>query len=73
MSDYYFYEELRAAAVAPGATKADLDALGRWFEQFGMDCWNGECWDADGGLRLYPIVEWDEELDQGTTVGYEFR
>lgn len=29
------YAELRAAAVAPGATAADIDTLGAWFEQYG--------------------------------------
>ena len=72
MAGYYDYKELRAAATAPSATAEDLRELGRWFEQHGMDYWNGECWDADG-LRLYPIVKWDEELDQGETIGYEFR
>lgn len=73
MNNYYFYEELRAAAVAPTATEDDLAALGAWFEQYGVDSWNGECWDAGDGLRLFPIVKWDDELDQGETVGYEFR
>ena len=31
-----------------------------------------EDWE-DGGFRLFPVVEWDEELGQGTTVGYAFR
>lgn len=72
MAGYYDYDELRAAATAPGATAEDLRELGRWFEQYGMDYWNGECWDADG-LRLFPIIEWDAALEQGETTGYEFR
>lgn len=68
----YDYKELRANAVAPGATQADIDALGKWFDTYGSAYWNGECYDADG-ISLYPIIEWDEELDQGETVGYEFR
>lgn len=73
MAEYYDYETLRAAAIRPGATAEDLRELGEWFERYGMVYWNGEYWDADAGLRLYPIIEWDEELDQGTTTGYEFR
>lgn len=72
MAMYYDYKELRAAAIAPGASAEAINALGEWFELYGMDCWNGECWDADG-KSLYPIIEWDAERDQGETVGYEFR
>lgn len=72
MFNYYDYKDLRAAATAPEATAKDLRALGEWFEQYGSDCWNGEYWDADG-LRLFPVIEWDADLDQGETVGYEFR
>lgn len=72
MNGRYDYEELRAAAVSPDATEADLLALGKWFSLYGDCCWNGEYYDADG-LRLYPLYKWDEELDEGEIVGYEFR
>lgn len=25
------------------------------------------------GISLYPVIKWNDELDQGETVGYEFR
>ena len=70
--NYYSYKELRAAATAPGATQADIDALGEWFSRYGDRYWNGECYDADG-LYLYPVEKWDEETEQGEIVGYELR
>lgn len=72
MNNYYDYKDLLAAATADGATQADIDALGEWFEAHGDRYWNGEYYDADG-LRLYPVYTWDAELDQGTITGYEFR
>lgn len=69
----YSYAELRAAATAPGETQADIDALGEWFSRYGDRYWNGECYDADGGLSLYPVEKWDEEAVQGEIVGYELR
>lgn len=68
----YNYAELRERATAADATQIDIDSLGRWFELYGNDDWNGECYDADG-IRLYPIVDWDEDADQGEVVGYEVR
>ena len=66
------YADLRAAALRPAATNEDLMNLGRWFESYGETYWNGEYYDADGA-RLFPIIEWDEETEQGATVGYELR
>lgn len=60
------YEELRAAATADDATQEDINALGSWFESNGSAYWNGEYYDADDGIRLYPT-------DYGETVGYEIR
>lgn len=68
----YSYEELRVAATATDADQIDVDTLGAWFEQYGQDHWNGECYDADG-ISLYPVIEWDDELEQGEAVGYEIR
>lgn len=69
----YDYNTLRAAATKVGATQAEINALGRWFERYGLDYWNGEYYDADDGLRLFPVYKWDEELDCGNVVGYEWR
>lgn len=60
------YEELRSAAIADDATQEDINALGAWFESNGSTYWNGEYYDADDGIRLYPI-------DCGETIGYEIR
>lgn len=69
----YSYQELRAAAIAPEAQQIDVDTLGEWFRLYGGTSWNGEYYDADDGLRLYEIVAWDDETDQGEVTGYEFR
>lgn len=69
---YYSYAELRAAATADTAKQIDIDTLGVWFHDYGSGYWNGEYYDADNGLRLRPVFEWDEDLDQGVIVRYEF-
>lgn len=68
----YSYEDLRAAATAEDAQQIDIDTLGAWFHDYGGVYWNGEYYDADNGLRLRPVFEWDDELDQGHVVHYEF-
>lgn len=68
----YNYAELRERATAADATQADIDTLGRWFDLYGSDYWNGEYYDADG-ISIYPVIVWDDETDQGETVGYEIR
>ena len=37
----YSYEELKEAALAPGATQEDLAALADWFYSYDMRDWNG--------------------------------
>ena len=69
---YYDYKELRAAATASGATQADINALGKWCSEFGTRSWNGEFYDIDDGLRLFPTVTEDESGDIEVT-GYEIR
>ena len=71
MASYYEYEELRAAATAPGATHEQINALGEWLEQHGDRFWNGECYDADGYL-LFPIYD-ETEPDEYRLTGYELR
>ena len=70
--NYCSYEELKVAATAPDATQQDIDNLGEWFSRYGESYWNGEYYDADE-IRVYPVIEWDEEAEQGETVGYEIR
>lgn len=68
----YSYRELLSAVTSGSAEQIDIDTLGAWFDAYGPDYWNGECYDADG-IRLYPVIEWDDDLDQGETVRYEIR
>ena len=67
----YDYDRLRKAAIDE-PTPENLEHFAHWFNLYGMDFWNGECWDADG-YGLYPIYEWDEENDVGNIVGYELK
>ena len=69
---YYGYKDLLTAATDRNATQKDIDALGAWFEEYGAEYWNGEYYDVDGA-RLYSVIEWDEEDEQGKVIGYEFR
>ena len=46
--------------------------MGEWFEQYGDEYWNGEYYNADDGIRVYPIVKEVDE-DEYETVGYEIR
>lgn len=43
----YAYEELVAAATKSDATQEEINALGEWFERYGMCYWNGTCWVVD--------------------------
>lgn len=60
---YYTYQELRAAAMRENATAEDRLRLYYWFEREDMADWNGECFDMDEGLGLYPVYEdvYDED------------
>ena len=68
----YSYAELKSAATAPNAEQSDINALGKWFEEYGDAYWNGEYFDAEGD-RLYSVTVWDDENDCGEIVGYEMR
>lgn len=71
--DRYAYEELKASALAPGATKEDRLNLYKWFDRYSDMYWNGECYDMDEGYSLYPVYEHDEENDQYEVVDAEIR
>lgn len=66
---YYDYKELRNAAIT--GTQKDVNRLGRWFERYGILYWNGECYDADEGLTLWPV--YGETEDEPMIVRYELR
>lgn len=72
-ANYYDYNELAAAALENPTTE-NLAALGEWFEQNGMDYWNGECWEIDSNHSLYPVYKCiDEENEEYECIGYEVR
>ena len=68
----YNYDELRKAAIE-NPTEENLAALGKWFELYGMDFWNGQYFDADG-YELWPVyAEAEEDAVQLEQVGWELR
>lgn len=67
---YYDYENLKKA-VQDNPTQANINALGEWFSEFGMDYWNGSYYDADS-FRVFPVYEEIEE-DEFDLKGYEIR
>lgn len=68
----YDYEDIRAKAIRSEATEQDVNALGKWMEQYGDSCWNGEFWDIDDGMRLFPVVV-ETAPGEYETKGYEIR
>ena len=70
MINEYNYNELREKALS--GNQDDINVLGEWFCRYGERFWNGEYYDADG-VYLYPVLRWDDELDQGEIIGYEVR
>ena len=60
---YYTYQELREAAMSESATAADRIRLFNWFENEDMADWNGEYFDMDDGLRLYPVYDFEYDED----------
>ena len=60
---FFTYQELRAAAISNSATAEDRLRLYRWFENYDMGDWNGEYFDMDDGLRLFPVYEEIEDED----------
>lgn len=61
MSMEYQYETLKAAALAPNATQDDINALGEWFQQYGMYYWNGESFEIDETTSIFPICAHEED------------
>lgn len=69
----YAYEELVAAATKCNATQEDINALGEWFEHYGMCYWNGSCWEVDvkNDICLAQVVKEVAE-DEFEVIGYAF-
>jgi hypothetical protein len=51
------YQILRINAVGSFSTTEDRLALYEWMENNDMRDWNGECFDIDDGLSLYPVYD----------------
>lgn len=62
MTNEYSYNEVREAALSKTATAEDRIALYEWMENYAMREWNGEYFDIDNGLQLFPVYE--EKLDE---------
>ena len=73
----YSYKEKRAAALAENATAKDRIALFFWMENYARSEWNGERFNIDEGLSLYPVynVTYDEdgEIEELEVVDAEIR
>ena len=70
--NYYNYAEIRATALNSRTPEA-VNALGEWFSRFGDRFWNGEYYDADDGLRLFPVYGLDEDGEVSDLIGYELK
>ena len=73
----YSYKEKRAAALAENATAKDRLALFSWMENYAMSEWNGECFDIDEGLSLYPVHRFtydeDGEIEKVEVIDAEIK
>lgn len=71
------YQELREKALSGSATAEDRVELFRWMEQNDTRDWNGECFNIDDGLCLYPVydITYDEdgEIEEVELVDAEIR
>lgn len=73
----YDYEDL-IKAYEDDRSEANLMALVEWFDRYGRDYWNGQCYEIDSSRSLYPVYNWDahtqEEIDDGLEPdGWEIR
>ena len=68
----YDYRELEKKALSLVATQTDIDNLGEWFERYGDEYWNGQCYIIDRYHDLYPVYEGDE-ANGFDIIGYEIR
>ncbi len=63
----YKYQEYRKKAIE-NPTEENLNALAEWLFMYGGSYWNGETWDIDNGMRLYPIYD-----ENGNIIKYEIK
>lgn len=66
------YSELFAEAMAENASWIAVDTLGAWFERYGQQYWNGECYSVDDSadISLYPVYGW--EYNELSIIHYTF-
>lgn len=69
--NYYSYTELAEKALATKSPE-DCANLGYWFERWGRDYWNGECYNIDSAHDLYPVYK-EVEDDEYDIEGWEIR
>lgn len=70
------YQDIIGVIKRKGETPMNLMALGHWFELYGNEFWNGECYNTEkefDGRNLYPVYEFDSEYCASGLVGYELR
>lgn len=67
----YDYKELFEKAVSKEATQDDIKKLYDWFQQYGQQYWNGEYFETEKNLRLYPIYK--KVNDDFILIGYKFE
>lgn len=72
MVDYYDYAELRKAALDERSEQA-INKLGQWFDNYGAQFWNGEYYDADNGVRIYPVYSEEDENGNAELTGYRME
>jgi hypothetical protein len=58
----YNFKELLTQATNPNSTTEERMELWYWFERYGSQFWNGECYKIDKTSDLYPIYE--NEVDE---------
>lgn len=68
----YDYDTIREKALRTDATAEDRLALVAWFETYDASAWNGEYYDIDDGLRLYPVESPIAFDDDGTPYEWEY-
>ena len=69
--DRYSYKELREAAIK-NPTFENCQALAEWLDRYDITAWNGECYDLDDGIRMFPIF-WPDKDNPLRIDRYEVR
>lgn len=69
--DLYDFSDLHKKAIAPDATKEDINKLGYWMSRHGRNNWNGEYYSVDSTHELYPIYK-EVGYDDYELIGYTF-